>query len=91
MTEWWTNAFEVVERLLPIIGTVVSIVLMWRRAGKRQVNTLAERVRKQEIELSNVRFALKSCEEARATLLEQNIDLLARGLRQFPPPGDVPA
>lgn len=76
------------ERLGPVLGTFLSFVLMFRRAGKRQVNDLAGQVKRQKAELDGLKEAHRRCEEARSLLLEQNLRLLQRGLDAFPPPGD---
>lgn len=78
---------ETIERFGPATGTAISLVLMWHRAGKKQVNGLAARLKRQEEELDEVRAKLEHCEGARRLLLEQNLDLLQRGLNAFPPPG----
>lgn len=86
---YWIAALDIAERLLPLLGTLTSIVLMWRRAAKKVVNNLAERVQKQEAELGLVHAALKKCEDACAALVKENIDLLRQGQQRAPPPPPV--
>lgn len=78
------------ERAAPILGTLVSLILMWRRAGKKQVNGIAAKVKAQALEIDELRRKHQHCEEARASLLEQNMRLLQEGLHRFPPPGVDP-
>lgn len=80
---------ETIERYGPAAGTVLSLILMWRRAGKKQVNGLAKKLEIQGKELADVRVALGFCEEARAVLLVENYLLLRAsvGPPPDPPPG----
>lgn len=87
MYDWTVLILDYLERLSPILGMATSLILMWRRAGKKQVNGLAARLGRQEAELADVRAKLENCEGARQLLLVQNLDLLQRGLKAFPPPG----
>lgn len=76
---------------MPLAGTILSLVLMWRRAGKKQVNGLAAKLEQQGRELADVRVALSRCEEARAALLVENYLLLrGGGSRAAEPPTDAP-
>lgn len=60
---------ETIERFGPAAGTATSVILMWRRAGKKQVNGLAA-------QMARLQTRLEACEDARAALLVENYILL---------------